>query len=208
MDKIICFGKNYTEHMYELGDAPVDKPVIFLKPPSVLKQCANWGDSVNAVLVNDYETHYECEIVIKLAHGGYNMTQDEAIKSIDSYTIGLDMTLRDLQAKLKAAGHPWTIGKVFPDAAIIGPWVHANNLDFLDYNFSFVLDGVTKQQSTGRSMIYSSAELIMQASKHFPLCAGDIIFTGTPAGVGAIKNGSSAKLNIGKYNYDVIWSQK
>ncbi len=207
MDKIICFGKNYIDHMYELGDAPVDKPIIFLKPESTLVQCAEWNSKIKVELITDYDTHYECEIVLKLRNGGYKMTREEALGSIGEYTIGLDMTLRDLQYKAKKAGHPWTTSKVFPSAAIIGPWINAGDLSFLEHEFSFSLDGVKKQQSTGSKMIYSPVDLIMQASQYFQLCAGDIIFAGTPAGVGMVKSGSVGEVKIidDNYRYNVEW---
>ena len=207
MDKIVCFGKNYQDHMLELGDKPVSKPVIFLKPPSVLKQCANWGGTVNATLT-DSETHYECELVIKLSSGGYKMTTSEAKSSICAYTIGLDMTLRVEQAKLKAAGHPWTTGKVFPDAAIIGPWIETSSLDFLDLDFTFTLDNELKQKSSGHKMIFNPIDLIVYASNYFPLCEGDILFTGTPSGVGMVNNKSQGVLSISNHKYNVEWNTK
>ncbi|MFN8769547.1 MAG: fumarylacetoacetate hydrolase family protein [Neisseriaceae bacterium] len=204
MDKIVCFGKNYQDHILELGDKPVNEPVIFLKPYSVLKQCNNWGESINVILTED-ETHYECELVIKLKNGGYNMSQIEAQQSIQAYTIGLDMTLRKKQVQLKFEGHPWAIAKVFPDSAIIGPWIETNDLNFLELPFSFYLDGVIKQSSYGNEMLFKPIELIQYASRFFPLCAGDILFTGTPSGVGAVSNNSEGKLILGDHIYQVNW---
>ena len=204
MDKIVCFGKNYQEHMLELGDAPVDKPVIFLKPGSVLKQCNEWGSDID-VLLTEEETHFECELVIRLSKGGYKLSFEEASQCIDAYTIGLDMTLRKLQAGLKKNGHPWTTAKVFPDSAIIGPWIKTNHLNFLDDKFRFVLDGKLCQQAQGKQMLFKPVELIQYASQHFPLCPGDILFTGTPSGVGQVNNGSKGKLSIADKYYNVNW---
>lgn len=204
MDKVVCFGKNYQDHMLELGDAPVAAPVIFLKPPSVLRQCLSWNDSLSVHLSNR-ETHYECELVFRLKCGGYQMTKAQAANAIDAYTIGLDMTLRLEQDKLKKAGHPWTTSKVFPDSCIIGPWIETSNLDFVDLEFEFILDGVLRQRSSGRQMLFSPTELIAYASNFFPLCAGDVLFTGTPAGVGIVNKGSVAVLNLDKYKYKVKW---
>ena len=204
MDKIICFGKNYSDHMTELGDAPVDKPVIFLKPPSVLKQCLQWGDTLSASLTHQ-ETHYECELVIRLKKGGYQLTEEEAMQSIDAYTVGLDMTLRQIQAQLKKDGHPWTTGKVFPDAAIIGPWIEYERRDFLELPFQLSVDDVVKQSSAGKKMLFKPLQLIVYASQFFPLCAGDILFTGTPSGVGAVKKNSVGTLMLGEHQYHVRW---
>src|SRR3989338_237974 len=108
-DNIICFGKNYQDHMHELGDKPVDKPVIFLKPMNVLKICKNWGDTLQLYLPPE-ETHFECELVFKLKSGGYQLTKKQALDTLAYVTIGLDMTKRSLQKQLKEAGHPWTLG--------------------------------------------------------------------------------------------------
>lgn len=207
MDKIVCFGKNYADHMQELGDQPVAKPVIFLKPPSVLRQCEEWGGSMD-VMLTDQETHYETEIVLKLKHGGYRLSKEEAVDAIDAYSVGLDMTLRQVQAGLKAASHPWTTGKVFPDAAIIGPWLPASNLNFLNETFSLHLDGVLCQESQGTQMLFNPVDLIVYASHFFPLCAGDILFTGTPAGVGKVVEHSKVRVQIGAHYYTVAWHTK
>ncbi len=204
MDKIVCFGKNYQAHMLELGDAPVEKPVIFLKPPSVLKQCKAWDETLQVALTTN-ETHYECELVLRLNRDAYQISIEEAAGAIDAYTIGLDMTLRQAQALLKKNGHPWTIAKVFPDAGIIGPWIECNDFNFLELPFQFTLDGVVKQSSYGKDMLFKPAALISDASQFFPLCKGDILFTGTPAGVGPVQNGSVGILKIGEVQYGVQW---
>ena len=202
MDKIVCFGKNYAAHMRELGDEAVTQPVIFLKPASVLRQCPAWGDSLDITLTAA-ATHYECELVIQLAHGGYQLSSEQARAAIGAYSIGLDMTLRVAQTELKKAGHPWTTAKVFPDAAIIGPWIATTDLDFLDEEFSFSLDQHLRQQAHGRQMLFDPVALIVYASSFFPLCAGDILFTGTPAGVGAVTPGAVGQLRLGGYHYSV-----
>lgn len=202
---IVCFGKNYQDHMNELGDKPVDRPVIFLKPESVLKTCKTWGETMPLVLTED-ETHFECELVFKLKSGGFQLTRDAARTAIDAVTIGLDMTKRVLQKQLKEAGHPWTIGKAFPDAAVIGPWISVDDLDYiLSQPFSFSLNDVVQQKSAGQNMLFSPVDLIMYASNYFPLSAGDMIFTGTPSGVGAVHAGDSGELRLGEYAYSVVW---
>lgn len=202
---IICFGKNYQDHMQELGDKPVDNPVIFLKPESVLKVCPNWGEKISLALTED-ETHFECELVFKLQSGGFQLSRDAAKNAICAVTIGLDMTKRVLQKQLKEAGHPWTIGKAFPDAAVIGPWVQVNDLNaVLEQPFSFSLNAVVRQESMGKTMLFSPVDLIMHASHYFPLSAGDILFTGTPSGVGAVKKGDGGELKMGEKNYYVAW---
>lgn len=204
-DKIICFGKNYQAHMNELGDKPVDRPVIFLKPFSVLKSCSQWGDVLSLSFLEE-EVHYECELVFKLKSGGYQLSYEKARETLGWYTIGLDMTKRVLQSELKKAGHPWTIGKVFPDAAIIGPLLPIENLDqHLSIEFSFSLNNEIRQQSFGKNMLFSPVDLVVLASQYFPLCEGDIIFTGTPSGVGKINRNDRAKLKLGERFYEAVW---
>lgn len=208
MDKIICFGKNYTEHMLELGDKPVTRPVIFLKPPSILKQVNSWSDNVELMYALDEPVHYECELVLRIDQGGFKLSAEEASQIIGAYTVGLDMTYRDKQRQLKDAGHPWEIAKVFPDSCVIGPWLNVKDVEnYLLESFSFSLDNELKQQSTGNNMLMKPAELISYASSVFPLCAGDIIFTGTPVGVGPIKPGSSGNLRIADKQFQVNWTK-
>ena len=205
MPSIICFGKNYQDHMHELGDKPVDQPVIFLKPLSALKACKNWGETLQLYLPQE-ETHFECELVFKLKSGGYQLTKAQAHDALDSFTIGLDMTKRNLQKQLKEAGHPWTIGKVFPDAAVIGPWIKIENLEScLSESFSFTLNNNVRQNSMGEKMLFSPIDLVVLASQYFPLCEGDILFSGTPAGVGKVASGDKGVLQLGKCTYSVCW---
>src|SRR3990167_10982801 len=151
-DKIICFGKNYQDHMHELGDKAVDKPVIFLKPSSVLRACEKWNDTVSLYFPEE-EIHYECELVFKLKVGGFKLTAEKARDALGWYTVGLDMTKRQVQKKLKEDGHPWTIGKVFPDAAVIGPWIKCDNIEScLSQPFQFLLNDQLRQTSVGKNM--------------------------------------------------------
>ena len=205
MDKIVCFGKNYSSHMLELGDKPVSKPVIFLKPKSVLKQASNWGETVLATLTEE-DTHYECEIILRINADGYKLLISEAENIIDSYTIGLDMTLRGKQAELKKDGHPWEISKIFPDSAIIGPWIAKESNMFYEAPFQFMLDGKLKQKASGADMLFKPAQLVSLASHFFPLCKGDVLFTGTPVGVGSVSNGSVGTLTIKDKQFNVKWS--
>jgi len=206
-DKIICVGKNYLDHALELGDPVPEKPVIFLKPASVLKQAMHWGESIQAIFPDDNEAvQPECEIVLCLARDGYNMTAHDAKQSIGAVSLGLDMTLRTRQAQLKKQGHPWTTAKVFPDAAIIGPWVpHQQFTDFMTCEFMLSLDGRLSQRAKGIEMMMHPIDLLMYVSQFFPLKAGDIIFTGTPAGVSSVVRGSTAQLQWGSYDYSVQW---
>ena len=196
MDKIVCLGKNYLEHAKELGDTVPEKPVIFIKPPSSLKQ-ADLGAIVRAKLpASRGEVHHECELVFKMGNA-----------QIEAITVGLDMTLRDHQASLKKAGHPWTTAKVFEDAAIIGPWIPLSEFpEWQKTVFSFSLNGALRQQGHAGQMMLSISDALDYIRSFFPLCPGDLIFTGTPKGVGQVSPGSKGKLVFGKIQYEVHWS--
>jgi acylpyruvate hydrolase len=207
MDKIICVGKNYLAHALEMGNGVPEKPLIFLKPPSVLKQVAQWGDTIQVEFPEDHtEIHYECEVVFRINRDGYRMSHAEAATAIDAVSLGLDMTLRDVQEKLINEGHPWTTAKVFKDAALLGPWLSWEAFDAIkNEEFNLTVNGLVKQQANINQMRMSLTELLVYISQFFPLCAGDIFFTGTPAGVGPLARGTVATLKWGRYQYGVKW---
>ena len=207
-DKIICFGKNYLDHAKELGDAIPDKPVIFLKPSSVLKQATQWSETLSLVLPDsNSDVHYECEVVLKLKKGGFRMSVAEAKAAIGSVSLGLDMTLRTLQATLKKNGHPWTTAKVFIDSAVVGPWIALNEFpDYMETEFSLSINNQIKQQALPKQMLFHPVDLIVYASQFFPLCDGDLIYTGTPAGVGPVQVNTKVILKWSNYQYSVAWS--
>jgi len=125
---------------------------------------------------------------------------------IESVTVGLDMTWRDRQTELKRQGLPWTVAKVFVDSAVVGPFIPISKMkDYLETSFSIEVDGRLRQSACGSEMILKPAEAIAYASQFFPLCPGDLIFTGTPAGVGDVHTGNVAILRFGKIHYSVIW---
>jgi 2-keto-4-pentenoate hydratase/2-oxohepta-3-ene-1,7-dioic acid hydratase in catechol pathway len=196
MDKIICVGKNYAEHAKELGDVVPEKPVLFLKPPSVLRE-AKHGERISAWYpAGRGSFHHECEIVLRLGEGG----------KISAVTVGLDMTLRDLQGQLKKQGHPWTVAKVFRDAAIVGPWVSVADFPrWQETPFSLAIAGKVRQRGSAAEMILEPAACVSYIAEWFPLCAGDLVFTGTPAGVGPVAKGETAELQWGDIRCSVAW---
>jgi 2-keto-4-pentenoate hydratase/2-oxohepta-3-ene-1,7-dioic acid hydratase in catechol pathway len=208
MDKIVCVGKNYLEHASELGDAIPEMPVLFLKPRSSLRSVEKNEETVEVEFPkNRGSLHHECEIVIRLSKGGSHLSLQEAKEAIQDVTLGLDMTLRDVQTKLKKNGHPWEMGKVFVGSAILGPWVQISDFpNFENTQFSFSLEGRVRQKGRASEMRLSIPECIVYASQHFPLCPGDLIFTGTPAGVGEVNLGQTAELNwTNRIQYKVKW---
>jgi 2-keto-4-pentenoate hydratase/2-oxohepta-3-ene-1,7-dioic acid hydratase in catechol pathway len=207
IDKIVCAGKNYLAHVQEMHAVRPEKPVLFLKPASVLKQADAWGQTLQATFpAAQGEVHHECEIVLRVASGGYRMTIAQAAQALTQVSLGLDMTLRSLQTQLKKEGDPWTTAKVFPDAAIVGPWIAIDKFnDFINAEFTLTIDDVLRQRGRAAEMLTSPVDLIAYISHFFPLCAGDVIFTGTPAGVSSIVSGSKATLSWGDYSYHVAW---
>lgn len=206
-DKIVCVGKNYLDHAKELGDPVPEKPVLFLKPASVLKQAASWEEELHLDFPSgDTAVQPECEIVLRIAHDGYRMTSDEAKNAISDITLGLDMTLRTRQSELKKQGHPWTTAKVFKDAAILGPWIPFSLFkDYLDTEFQLIIDGTPRQCAKGADMMMHPVDLLVYISQFFPLKSGDVIYTGTPAGVTSISKGTSAEVRWSQYFYTVKW---
>ena len=188
-DKIVCVGKNYLQHAKELGDAIPKAPVLFNKPPSVGIQVSADQTSKIALPAPDRGScHYETEIVLRMGEHG----QPAAV------SLGLDLTLRDLQRHLKDNSLPWEIAKCFPSSIVVGPWLDLSSFpEYLDTEFSFSLDSEVRQQGRGRDMQWQPDFLIQYISGCFPLLPGDLLFTGTPHGVGPLQKGQTAEVKWG-----------
>lgn len=190
MDKVICVGKNYLKHAAELGDAVNEEPLFFIKPPSA---CVQGKGRIE--IPKTGEVHHEVELVFEIQRG-----------RLTRYTVGLDLTLRDLQTQLKKAGHPWEKGKVFKNAAILGPWRDLGNLEeVMTKPFSISVNGQVRQEGVGHDMRWKPEALLVEAKKWFPICDGDLLFTGTPEGVGPLKSGDQVRvMGLGlQYSFDV-----
>lgn len=185
MDKIICLGKNYADHIVEMKEAAPEKPVIFLKPPSVYAEIKH-----NGSIPLPWERgliHHECEVVFKLYK-----------KNIIGLGLGLDLTLRDLQKDLKSKGHPWEISKVFKNSAICTPIQAIRDfLNWQDTPFILKVNGEIRQESKIANAILKPNDIIHYVDKFFPLCDGDLIFTGTPSGVGPLQPEDLIELKFG-----------
>jgi 2-keto-4-pentenoate hydratase/2-oxohepta-3-ene-1,7-dioic acid hydratase in catechol pathway len=212
MDKIVCVGKNYLEHAKEMarisGDKIPEKPVLFIKPPSILRSPVRSGEKLDLQIPPEAgELHHECEIVLRLNRDGYRMSLDAAADAIGEVSLGLDMTLRERQALLKQKGQPWETSKTFLDSAVVGPWIAVQDFgDYLDQEFLFTLEGEVKQRGKGKDMTFLPAQCVAYISEFFPLKAGDLIYTGTPGGVGPVSAGQTARLCWGdKLSYEVKW---
>lgn len=179
--KIFCIGRNYAEHAKELGNEIPDEPVIFMKPNSaVLQQNIPfyYPEFTN-------ELHYECELVIKISKNGKYINENNSRNYYEAITLGIDFTARDIQNELKKKGLPWEKAKAWDNSAVLGTWLPLKpNENCDDINFYMNKNGKTVQKGNSNQMIHNVDKIIAHISKYFSLNIGDLIFTGTPAGVG------------------------
>lgn len=181
--KIFCVGRNYAEHAKELGNALPEAPVIFMKPESAL--LAPGAKFAYPSFTSDL--HYEIELVLRIGKTAKNISAANALSCVDAITVGIDFTARDVQAGLKSKGLPWEKAKAWDNSAIVGEWKPFNaeaNADGGEILFSLTKNGQTAQSGTTQDMIYSFETLLEHISGYFTLSPGDLVYTGTPAGVG------------------------
>ena len=190
--KILCLGRNYAAHAKEMK-AETGSPVIFLKPPTSLLH--DGGRIVIPPISR--ELHYEVEMVLVIGKNGKNILRERAFEYVSGYAVGLDMTLRDVQAEAKKNGLPWTVAKGFDTSAPMSEVVakeqvlHPESLDI-----SLKVNGIVRQHSNTSEMIFSIEEIISYMSSIFSLEAGDLIFTGTPEGVGEVISGDQLEAEL------------
>jgi acylpyruvate hydrolase len=184
--KIICIGRNYVEHARELNNPLPDKPVFFMKPDSAL--LINNNPFFYPGFSN--EIHYETEIVLKICRLGKNIQKKFAGRYYSSIGVGIDFTARDLQDVCKKSGHPWEIAKAFDQSAVVNRFIDISTIPDRDaVNFQLELNEKTVQKGNTKDMIFSFDDIIAYISTFITLKTGDLIFTGTPAGVGPVKTG-------------------
>jgi len=190
--RIYCVGRNYEEHAKEMGHTGREPPFFFMKPADAVV-VVNAGDTVTLPYPSlTHNLHHEIELVVAIGKGGANIAVEHAAEHIFGYAVGLDMTRRDLQNDMKKQGRPWCIGKGFDYSAPIGPITPAIQVpDIGQANICLQVNGVTRQQSQISQLIWNVAETIAQLSAAWALQPGDLIYTGTPAGVGAVVAGDA-----------------
>lgn len=184
--KIIAIGRNYVEHIEELKNERPSEPVVFLKPDTALLK-----DNAPFYYPDfSKDIHHEVEILVKVSKEGKYIEEKFAHKYYDEIGVGIDFTARDLQQKCKEKGLPWEIAKAFNGSAPVSGFVPKTNVANLqDLNFSLQINGETRQQGNTSLMLFSFDYIISYVSRFFTLKKGDIIFTGTPKGVGPVKTG-------------------
>jgi len=188
--RIYCVGRNYVEHAKEMGGTGREAPFFFMKPADAVLPVAQGtiGEMPYPSLTNDL--HHEIELVVAIGKGGKDIAASEALKHVWGYAVGLDMTRRDLQGEAKKLGRPWCTGKGFDYSAPIAP-IHAATETGPVQRGEIRLDvnGAPRQKSSIDKLIWNVAETIEHLSKYYALQPGDLIFTGTPEGVGAVQQG-------------------
>jgi len=181
--KLICIGRNYTEHIKELDNERPSEPVVFIKPDSAV--LPKEQDFYIPSFSND--VHYEVELLVKITKVGKHISEKFAHRYYDEIGLGIDFTARDLQAQLKSKGLPWEKAKGFDGAAVIGNWLPKEKFENLNkLGFSLLKNGEIVQNGHTSLMLWKIDEIIAYVSTYFMLKKGDIIFTGTPSGVGKV----------------------
>lgn len=188
--RIYCVGRNYAEHAVEMGFTGREPPFFFMKPADAIVAVpeGSTGEMSYPTLTNNL--HHEIELVVAIGKGGSHIAAADAPAHIWGYAVGLDMTRRDLQGEMKKQGRPWCIGKAFDQSAPIGPIVpKAQTGELLSGAITLAVNGTIRQRGDLKELIWSVNETIEQLSAAWALQPGDLIFTGTPAGVGAVQRG-------------------
>ncbi|WP_370930886.1 fumarylacetoacetate hydrolase family protein [Bartonella sp. DGB1] len=192
---IYCIGRNYSAHAAELGNKVESQPVIFSKPITSLAR-----ENIIHLPSFSNDIHFETELVVRISKHAYKIRTEEAMHTYDAFAIGLDLTARDVQTHLKERKLPWLLSKGFKDSAYISHFVGKEKLP-QNINFEMKLNGSTKQIGNTEKMIFSIDEIISFLSNYIELIPGDVIFTGTPEGVGSLAKGDKIELYM---EHDII----
>lgn len=191
--RIFCIGRNYAKHIAELNHgAQAKECVVFMKPASALVA----PNEAITLPVSVGDIHYEAELVAEIATGGRNIDESVAREHIGALGLGLDLTLRDLQTDLKSTGEPWEKAKAFDHSAPLGPMLPLDDsIELADLHFELAVDGATRQHGHTAHMLVGVAGLVAMLSRHWQLLPGDLVFTGTPEGVGPVRPGMQLALS-------------
>ena len=191
--RIYCIGRNYADHAIEMGHDPEKEPPFFFQKNA--ENIDSSGEFPYPPETND--VHFEVEMIVALKRGGANIEIADAMQLVFGYGVGLDMTRRDLQGEMKKLGRPWEIGKAFERSAPMGPLVSINETGQLDSGvISLSVDGTVRQNGDLNQMIWKVPEQIAYLSRFYDIAAGDLIMSGTPAGVGSIHKGEIMECRV------------
>lgn len=184
--KIFCIGRNYVDHAKEMNNPVPSSPLVFMKPSTAVIE----GNEVPYPSFTT-ELHYELEVILFVSRKGKNIPVSEALDHIDAIGLGIDFTARDIQRKCKEKGHSWEKAKAFDNSAVVSQKIDLDKYDYNTLDFTLKLNEKTVQTGNTRDLIFDFSYLISHISGFFTMEPGDIIFTGTPAGVGAVKPGDN-----------------
>lgn len=202
--KIICVGRSYADHAKELGNAVPDSPVLFIKPPSSLtpfKEGITWNTALGSC-------HYECELTLRIDQSLKNETDPQKVlQAVGAVTLGLDLTLRDLQDELKKKGHPWERSKAYDGSCMLADWIDVDQVveDWNNLHYRLEINHELRQKGDTSFLIFDIASLLIEINQVFSLEAGDVVMTGTPAGVAALHSGDQLKMTLQGKTQDYIW---
>lgn len=202
--KIICVGRNYADHAKELGNAIPEQAVLFIKPPSSLI-APDAGIRWNPAWGN---CHYECELSLRIDQPlSCVSSKEQALAAVGAVTLGLDLTLRELQDQLKAKGQPWERAKAFDGSCMLAEWVDvAEIVDWTHVQYHFDVNAERRQMGDSANMIFDIASLLVEISHIFSLEPGDVVMTGTPAGVAALQRGDQLTMTLKGKTQDFVWN--
>ncbi|MEY4217419.1 MAG: hypothetical protein RLZZ68_1875 [Bacteroidota bacterium] len=194
--KIVCIGRNYAEHAAEMKAELPSAPVFFMKPDTALLR-----DNAFYLPSFTQDLHYECELVVKMDKMGKHIDPEYASNYYSHISLGIDFTARDLQSRCKEKGLPWEMAKAFDNSAVVSDrWLPVHEFPLEKAQFSFYQNDVLKQQASGSEMLFSIDQILAYVSQFITLKTGDLIFTGTPAGVGPVAIGDALK-GVGNVPY-------
>jgi len=201
--RVFCIGCNYDAHIKEMGSRDSDKCVIFMKPPTSLVPV---GHPV-VIPKGHGPVHHEVELVVVIGKGGRGIAAEDARGHLAGITLGLDMTLREVQARIKQNGHPWELCKAFDCSAPLGEVVPLRaEHDLADIEMRCAVNGELRQEGNTRDMLFPAAQLIEILSNTWELLPGDLVYTGTPPGVGPVESGDTItieSLQIGQFSWGI-----
>lgn len=192
---IFCIGQNYSKHIAEMGSEKSNEPVIFIKP----KQAITYPDTTIELPDFSNNIHYEVELVVLIGEDCDNISPDEANNYIAGYGVGIDLTARDIQSKAKQEGKPWATAKSFRNSAPISYFIPRDKITNKNFEIKLYVNNILKQFGNTIEMERSIEDLVAYISKIFGLKKGDLIFTGTPEGVGSIKSGDKVTAELVNY---------
>lgn len=207
LGKVVCVGRNYAAHAEELGNEIPTRPILFIKPASSVIGTDSLIPSQIIDVPRDtaYDVHYEAELCVRIGAPlkAASIEEIKAMpKAIDAVTLGLDLTLRDLQSELKAKGHPWERAKCFDGSCVLAQWVEPESYaDFSAVNYQLYINEQLTQDGHTELMLFPLYELLSEISYAFSLQPGDVIMTGTPSGVGVLKAGDKLTLKLGEHQW-------